>query len=106
MNILTRARGMAEQLEKSAAVIRELCDAMETAGVKISRPEMDVSVLDIEWSVRTRKMFYRAGIQTFGHLTERSAAELLVIHNFGRIGLCEVVDKLEVRGLKLRREDE
>jgi len=56
-------------------------------------------------SERPRNCLRRAGIETLGDLTDRTADDLLVITNFGQKPLEEVEEQLYQRGLRLKSPD-
>lgn len=101
--LLCRARHLANQLEQSAAVIRELCDALDLAGSKLPEPGiLSMSVDDLDLYVRGRKCLRRLGITTVGQLVQKSGKELLKVKNLGITSLNQIREHLADVGLKLR----
>ncbi|MCK5684756.1 DNA-directed RNA polymerase subunit alpha [bacterium] len=84
---------------------------VETVGMLQEKEETttnsyDVSVRELEFSVRSRNCLKRANIKTLGQLTELSADDLLSIKNFGRKSLYEIRDKLKQYSLSLKGEED
>jgi len=63
---------------------------------------VDISIKDVEFSVRSRNCLKRTSIKTIGELALKSAAELLEIKNFGQKSLNEIREKLRQYGLGLK----
>ncbi|MBR9802489.1 tetratricopeptide repeat protein [bacterium] len=62
----------------------------------------EMTVSDLELSVRARKCLARLGINTVGELVSRSADELLSVRNFGVTSLNEIREKLGEKNIRLR----
>jgi len=62
----------------------------------------EMTVSDLELSVRARKCLARLGINTVGELVSRSADELLSVRNFGVTSLNEIREKLGDKNIRLR----
>ena len=60
---------------------------------------------DLDLSERPRNCLKRAQVNTIGQLLEKTEDDLLAITNFGQKSLDEVAQKLDERGLVLRRRD-
>ncbi len=65
---------------------------------------LEMSVTDLQLSVRARKCLSRLGITTVGELISKTADELLAVRNFGVTSLSEVRTKLAELGLSLKNE--
>ena len=65
----------------------------------------DVSIKELEFSVRSRNCLEQEGIKTLGELAGKRASELLAIKNFGKKSLTEIRDKLKEFGLTLKDEE-
>lgn len=63
------------------------------------------SVAELQLSVRSRKALSLLGIHTLADLCSRTEAELMGIKNFGATSLSEIKQKLEEKGLGLRKLD-
>lgn len=66
----------------------------------------DDSILDLKLCVRTRKCLARLEVRTLDQLVEKSSDDLLVVRNFGVMGLNEIRSKLAERGLHLKNDEE
>lgn len=70
---------------------------------KKNKLEMTIEELDL--SVRSYNCLKRAGINTVQELTNKSEPEMIKVRNLGRKSLEEVKAKLHDLGLGLRKED-
>jgi DNA-directed RNA polymerase subunit alpha len=68
------------------------------------RAKMEMTVADLNLTVRSRKCLSRLGITTLGELVSKSADELLTVRNFGVTSLNEIRQKLGDLGMSLRNE--
>jgi len=78
----------------------------EVSGVTSGSPDLDLPIEDLDLSERPRNCLKRAQVNTVGELCERTEDDLLAITNFGQKSLDEVIQKLDERGLSLRRKGE
>lgn len=62
---------------------------------------LDVSIDELELSVRSYNCLKRAGINTVKDLTSKSEEEMMKVRNLGRKSLDEVIEKLNSMGLDL-----
>ncbi|MBM7853854.1 DNA-directed RNA polymerase subunit alpha [Desulfohalotomaculum tongense] len=67
---------------------------------------MEMSIEELDLSVRSYNCLKRAGINTVEELTQRSEEEMMKVRNLGKKSLEEVVNKLSELGLSLRKDDE
>lgn len=67
---------------------------------------LEMSIDDMDLSVRSYNCLKRAGIQTVEDLTQKSEDDMLKVRNMGRKSIDEVIVKLESLGLSLRNKDE
>lgn len=65
------------------------------------RKKLDMSVNEIELSVRAANCLNNANILTVGELAQKSEADMLKHRNFGKKSLQEIIDKLRELGLSL-----
>ncbi len=65
--------------------------------------DLTLAIEDLGLSERPRNCLKRVQINTIGELIERTEEELMAITNFGQKSLDEVLEKLDERGLSLRR---
>lgn len=90
----------------------ELVEEMANTSILVSREEdkvqklMEMSIEDMDLSVRSYNCLKRAGINTVEDLTKRTEDDMLKVKNLGRKSLDEVIGKLVDLGLNLKvRED-
>ena len=67
---------------------------------------LEMSIEDMELSVRSFNCLKRAGINTVEDLTKKSKEDMLKVRNLGLKSLEEVIAKLESYGLGLRNDEE
>ena len=67
---------------------------------------LEMSIEDLELSVRSFNCLKRAGISTVEDLTNKSEADMMKVRNLGKKSLDEVTNKLHALGLDFRRDDE
>ena len=65
----------------------------------------DISLDELEFSVRTYNCLKRAGILSLGDICEKTMEDMTYVRNLGRKGLEEVIDKLNELGLSLNEHD-
>ncbi len=65
------------------------------------RKKLNISVNEIELSVRAANCLNNANITTVGELAQKSESEMLKYRNFGKKSLNEIKDKLADLGLSL-----
>lgn len=67
---------------------------------------LEMSVEDLDLSVRSYNCLKRANIHTVEDLTKRTEDDMLKVRNLGRKSLEEVVKKLEDLGLGLKAQED
>ena len=67
---------------------------------------LEMSIEDLELSVRSFNCLKRAGISTVEDLTNKSEAEMMKVRNLGKKSLDEVTNKLHALGLNFRKDEE
>jgi len=67
---------------------------------------LEMSIDELELSVRSYNCLKRAGINTVEELTNKTSEEMMKVRNLGRKSLEEVLAKLQDLGLHLRTSDE
>jgi DNA-directed RNA polymerase subunit alpha len=108
-----------EAISLSAKIMNEhlnlfvdLVDTMKDTDVLVSRDSdkkhklLEMSIEDLDLSVRSYNCLKRAGIHTVEDLTKRSEDDMLKVRNLGRKSLEEVIKKLHDMGLGLLSKDE
>ena len=90
----------------------ELVDNMSEQNILVSQDDdkaqkvMEMSVEDLDLSVRSYNCLKRANIHTAADLTRRTEDDMLKVRNLGRKSLEEVVKKLEELGLSLKAQED
>ena len=67
---------------------------------------LEMSIDELELSVRSYNCLKRAGINTVEELTNKTSEDMMKVRNLGRKSLEEVLGKLKELGLELRSSDE
>ncbi len=86
----------------------------ETSGVEImvvkdtdsNKQTLEMTVEELDLSVRSFNCLKRANIHKVGDLIEKTEEEMMKVRNLGKKSLDEVIQKLAQFGLSLRQEDE
>ncbi len=73
---------------------------------KAAVADLDVTIDELELSVRSYNCLKRAGINTVYDLTSRSEEDMMKVRNLGRKSLDEVIEKLHSMGLSLSNNSE
>lgn len=90
----------------------DLVDYMGEMDILVSHEEdkpvkvMEMSIEDMDLSVRSYNCLKRANINTIEDLTRKSKDDMLKVRNLGLKSLEEVINKLESMGLSLRNDEE
>ncbi|MCI5714314.1 MAG: DNA-directed RNA polymerase subunit alpha [Firmicutes bacterium] len=90
----------------------ELVDSMAQMETLVSREEdkqtkvLEMTIEDMDLSVRSYNCLKRAGICTVEDLTKKSESDLAKVKNLGKRSLEEVAEKLQSYGLSLRNDEE
>lgn len=88
-----------------------LTDDAKKAEIMVERQEtikekvLEMTIEDLDMSVRSFNCLKRAGIDTVEDLTKRTESEMIKFRNLGKKSLDEVIQKLHSLGLELKRED-
>ena len=67
---------------------------------------LEMSIEDLELSVRSFNCLKRAGISTVEDLTNKSEADMMKVRNLGKKSLDEVTNKLHALGLDFRKDED
>ena len=67
---------------------------------------LEMSIEDLELSVRSFNCLKRAGISTVEDITNKTEAEMMKVRNLGKKSLDEVTYKLHSLGLDFAKEEE
>ena len=102
----------AKVLSEHLSVFINLSEKARTAQV-ISSPKenpkekaLEMSIDELELSVRSYNCLKRAGINTVEELCNKTPEEMMKVRNLGRKSLEEVLEKLKELGLKLNSSEE
>ena len=89
-----------------------LTDHVNDVSIMVEKEEdqkekvLEMTVEELDLSVRSFNCLKRANINTVEELTEKSVEDMMNVRNLGKKSLEEVEDKLAELGLGLRKEDE
>ena len=89
-----------------------LTDDAKKSEIMVERQEtikekvLEMTIEDLDMSVRSFNCLKRAGIDTVEDLTKRTESEMIKFRNLGKKSLDEVIQKLHSLGLELKREDD
>jgi DNA-directed RNA polymerase subunit alpha len=86
--------------DKNAVEFEEVVDKQDEEKTKL-RKLLNMSVNEIELSVRAANCLNNANITTVGQLAMKTEAEMLKYRNFGKKSLNEIKEKLSTLGLSL-----
>jgi DNA-directed RNA polymerase subunit alpha len=86
--------------DKNAVEFEEAADKQDEEKVKLKK-QLNMSVNEIELSVRAANCLNNANITTVGQLAMKTEQEMLKYRNFGKKSLNEIKDKLQSLGLSL-----
>ena len=86
--------------DKNAVEFEEIVDKQDEEKTKMKKL-LNMSVNEIELSVRAANCLNNANITTVGQLAMKSESEMLKYRNFGKKSLNEIKDKLSALGLAL-----
>ena len=108
-----------EALSLAAKILNEhlnlfidLSDEGRRAEIMVDREEtvkgkvLEMTIEELEMSVRSFNCLKRAGIDTVEDLTKRTAEDMIKVRNLGKKSLDEVIQKLHSLGLSLKKDDE
>lgn len=90
----------------------DLSDCGYTAEIMVEKDDkgkekvLEMTIEELDLSVRSFNCLKRAGINTVEDLINKSEDDMMKVRNLGRKSLEEVIQKLETLGFDLRKEDE
>lgn len=90
----------------------DLSDEAKNAEIMVEREEtikekvLEMTIEELDMSVRSFNCLKRAGIDTVEDLINRTEEEMMKVRNLGKKSLEEVILKLQSLGLELKHEDE
>ena len=90
----------------------DMSDEAKKAEIMIEREEikrdkiLEMSIDDLDLSVRSFNCLKRAGIDTVEDLVNRTEEDMIKVRNLGRKSLDEVIQKLHSLGLDLKKVED
>ena len=102
----------AKVLSEHLSLFIDFSENAKTAEVMIEKEDdekekvMEMSIDELELSVRSYNCLKRAGINTVEELTNKTSEDMMKVRNLGRKSLEEVLAKLKELGLQLKPSDE
>ena len=102
----------AKVLSEHLSLFIDLSENAKTAEVMIEKEDdekekvLEMSIDELELSVRSYNCLKRAGINTVQELTDKTQDDMMKVRNLGRKSLEEVLAKLKELGLELRAGEE
>ena len=120
LNVLTNGTINAkEAVSLAAKILNEhlnlfvnLSDEAQKIDVLVERPEtvkgkvLEMTIEELDMSVRSFNCLKRAGIDTVEDLTNKTEEDMIKVRNLGKKSLEEVIQKLHSLGLDLKKEVE
>ena len=79
-----------------------MVESKETIKEKV----LEMTIEDLDLSVRSFNCLKRAGIDTVEDLTNRTEADMIKVRNLGKKSLEEVIQKLHSLGFDLKKDEE
>ncbi|MCD7836803.1 MAG: DNA-directed RNA polymerase subunit alpha [Lachnospiraceae bacterium] len=102
----------AKVLSEHLSLFVDLSENAKTAEVMVEKEDdekekvLEMSIDELELSVRSYNCLKRAGINTVEELTNKTSEDMMKVRNLGRKSLEEVLGKLKELGLQLNSSDE
>lgn len=102
----------AKVLSEHLSLFIDLSENAKNAEVMVEKEDnekekvLEMSIDELELSVRSYNCLKRAGINTVEELTNRTPEDMMKVRNLGRKSLEEVLAKLQELGLQLKPSDE
>ena len=78
---------------------------MRSQRKKTDKP-LDMTIEELDLSVRSYNCLKRAGINTVQDLVQKTEEEMMKVRNLGKKSLVEVEQKLKALGLSLQKSEE
>ena len=102
----------ANYLTEHLVMFKTLTESAPNFGIVMEKEEdkmekiLEMSIDELDLSVRSFNCLKRAGINTVEELTQRNEDDMMRVRNLGRKSLEEVQQKLQALGLSLRQSEE
>jgi len=100
--ILNEHLNLFVELSDEARNVEILVEREETKKEKV----LEMTIEELDMSVRSFNCLKRAGIDTVEDLTNRTEEDMIKVRNLGKKSLEEVIQKLHSLGLELRKEED
>ena len=100
--IITEHLNLFVELSADTANTEIMVDREETKKEKV----LEMTIEELDMSVRSFNCLKRAGIDTVEDLTNRTEEDMIKVRNLGKKSLEEVIQKLDSLGLSLRKSDD
>ena len=90
----------------------DLSDEAKKAEIRVEREAvkkekvLEMTIEELDMSVRSFNCLKRAGIDTVEDLTNRTEEDMIKVRNLGKKSLEEVIQKLHSLGLDLKKEED
>ena len=89
-------------LSENLSVMEIMVEKEESKKEKV----LEMTIEELDLSVRSYNCLKRASINTVEELTEKTEDDMMKVRNLGKKSLEEVIQKLEELGLKLKASEE
>lgn len=102
----------AKVLMEHIKLFTDLTDSVGNVEIMVEKEEesidrlMEMTVEELDLSVRSYNCLKRAGINTVDELVRKSEEDMMKVRNLGKKSLAEIKEKLGELGLSLRKSDE
>lgn len=102
----------AKIMQEHLKLFIDLTDSMDNVEIMVEKEEdqkekaLEMTIEELELSVRSFNCLKRASINTVEELTHRSEEDMMKVRNLGKKSLDEIKNKLEELGLGLKPSDE
>ncbi len=102
----------AKIMQEHLKLFIDLTDSMDAVEILVEKEEdqkekaLEMTIEELELSVRSFNCLKRAAINTVEELTHRTEEDMMKVRNLGKKSLDEVKNKLEELGLSLKPSDE
>ena len=89
-----------------------MSDEAKNVPIMVEREEtikekvLEMTIEELDMSVRSFNCLKRAGIDTVEDLTKRTEEDMIKVRNIGKKSLEEVIQKLHSLGLDIKREED
>ena len=90
----------------------DMSDEAKSIDIMVEREEtkkekvLEMTIEELDMSVRSFNCLKRAGIDTVEDLTNRTEEDMIKVRNLGKKSLEEVIQKLRSLGLDLKKEED